>query len=174
MIAPDNLRWLRIIEEMPDAGIIPGQNQLPIARIPNSKRPISEKLCQAVCSPSLEGSLHNGDIGVVIQEVIVNLCYQVVSIVEPTIPGHYFSRVRDMWLMLETGFRCSVERAVQQTDGMVEISCLAVRTILSERVANLDEGVSVDRFPIEVPDPRLDAHTQFLLNNVPKPRRFFG
>ena len=113
MAAPDNPRAIGIVEEVSNSNVIPGENQFLFRRVPNCECPISRESCESVGAPSVEGSRNNSYVRSIRLNVIVELGYQFVSIVEPTIPGDPFSRGRDVWLVFKAGLRGRMERSIQ-------------------------------------------------------------
>src|SRR5260370_40372661 len=115
-----------------DSYVVSTENRFPQMWGPDREPPFSNQICEAVRTPSVKSSRNNGDISSIISQVTAELTDKFVSIVEPSGPGYYLSACRQPGLSFAVGFPCRVQTPIKNSDGSVDVACVAVGAILGE------------------------------------------
>ena len=126
-------------------------------QIERAQSPI--KYGEAVLPPIFIGSGDDLNVGGVRGQKIAQLADKFGAIVQAAIPGEDGAGRRDVRLRFAARFLRGMKAAVQHADVSLGIGAATVWAIRSKKWADLFEIVPVDRFAIEIPSSKLDAHS---------------
>src|ERR1700722_5349667 len=122
---PSNPIVVERVVKMARADGVFGQDQRPVAGVPDGERPISDEFGKAIGAPLFEGHCYDGHVRGAIGQGIAQFADELSTIIQAAIPSDDSARRTNTWLLLAMRFLGGVEGAIEDSYAALGIGFVA-------------------------------------------------